>query len=319
MTTELIVMMTGLVVAIGFALSGIKIIRPTHRAAVETFGKYTGFRSSGITWVMPIVQKLFAINITEQLVSVARQVVITKDNLNCNIDAQIYFKVGADEERLKKALYSVNNFELQIVQLAQTTLRNVVGTKEFVTVNSERGKLNSEIFDGISRQTHQWGIDVVRVELKEILPPEDVQETMNTIIKASNTKQANIDFATAAETQADGEKRAAIKTAEGMKQSKILNAEGEKEYQIKVAQGNAEAIKTVAEADAKRIELVNTAAQKYFKEQAVELKRLEVTQASLQANTKFVVTKEGIDPTLVINETEKQIIPTKGYKESAKS
>src|SRR3990167_3271725 len=280
MTIETIVMIVGLVIVVGFLLTGIKIIRPTHRAAVETFGKYTGFRSSGITFVIPIIQKLFSVNITEQLVEVEKQEVITKDNLNCNVDAQVYFKVGIEEERLKKALYAVNNYEQQIVQLARTTLRNVIGTKEFTTVNSERNTLNVDIFQGIEKQTHGWGIDVVRVELKEIVPPVDVQETMNTIIKASNTKQSAIDFATAAETKADGEKRAAIKTSEGVKQSQILRAEGE-----------AKAVITVAEARAKEIQLVNEAAQKYFKNNAVELKKLEVTQASLQTNSKIIVTK----------------------------
>ena len=94
----------GLIV-IGFLLSGIRIIRPTHRAAIETLGKYTRFQKSGITFIVPFFQKLYSVNITDQLVDVMRQEVITKDNLNCTVDAQVYFKVGASEPELKSALY----------------------------------------------------------------------------------------------------------------------------------------------------------------------------------------------------------------------
>lgn len=304
LTGETIAMIAAVIIAVGFVLSGIKIIRPTHRAAVETLGKYTGYKKSGITFVIPVIQKLYSVNITEQLVDVEKQEVITNDNLNCNVDAQVYYKVHEEEDGLKKALYAVNNYSVQIVQLARTTLRNVIGTKDFVTVNSKRKELNSEIFNSIQSETEKWGIDIVKVELKEVVPPQDVQETMNKIIKASNEKTSAVDFATAVETQADGEKRASIKRAEGIRQSEILQAEGQ-----------ATAIKTVAEAKAKEIELVNKAAQEYFKDNAVILKNLEVTQASLQNNTKFVVTKEGIEPTLVINESGFPVIPTKAKKQ----
>lgn len=297
--TSMMPVIFGIVVTIILVLRGIRIIRPTERAAVETLGKYSGFKNSGLTFIIPVIQKLYTVNITEQLVEVEQQEVITKDNLNANIDAQVYYKVQPDEESLKKALYAVNDYKQQIVQLARTTLRNVIGMTEFVTVNSERQLLNKEIFNSIESQTQQWGIGIVRVELKEVVPPKDVQETMNTIIKASNTKQAAIDFATAKETEADGTKRASIKSSEGVKQSRILEAEGQ-----------AMAIKTVAEAKAKEIELVNKAAQEYFKDNAVALKQLEVTQASLQNNSKIILTEDGISPTLVINDTNSTIIPT---------
>lgn len=127
----------GIIIA-GFFLSGIRIIRPTHRAAIETLGKYTRFQDSGITFILPVIQKLYSVNITEQLVDVMRQEVITKDNLNCTVDAQVYFKVGDSEPELKNALYQVNNFTVQIVQLARTTLRNVIGDNVFKDVNSQR-------------------------------------------------------------------------------------------------------------------------------------------------------------------------------------
>jgi len=283
-----------------FFLKGIRIIRPTHRAAVETLGKYTRFQKSGITYIVPIFQKMYSVNITEQLVDVTRQEVITKDNLNCTVDAQVYFKVGDSEEELKSALYKVNDYERQIVQLARTTLRNVIGDNDFKTVNSQRGKLNDEVFQAMEKETKHWGINIVRVELKEIEPPKDVQDTMNMVIKAENDKQAAIDFANATETKADGDRRARIQTAQGIKQALILEAEGE-----------AKAIVTVAQAKAKQIELVNLAADKYFKGNAQLLEKLQVTRDSLDKNSKIILTKEGIQPTLVINESEDKVIPIK--------
>ena len=291
------------IIIIGIILSGIRIIRPTHRAAIETLGKYTRFQRSGITFILPFIQKLYSVNITEQLVDVMRQEVITKDNLNCTVDAQVYFKVGDTEGELKNALYQVNNYTVQVVQLARTTLRNVIGDNVFKDVNSQRGKLNQQVFDTMEGETKDWGINIVRVELKEIEPPDDVQETMNMVIKAENDKQSAIDFANARETKADGERRASIKEAEGIKQALILEAEGK-----------SQAIERVAEARAKEIQLVNESAERYFVGNAKDLKKLEVTQASLEENSKIVLTEKGISPTLVLNETGETIIPTKTKK-----
>jgi regulator of protease activity HflC (stomatin/prohibitin superfamily) len=141
------------IIIIGVVASGIRIIRPTNRAAIETLGKYTRFQKSGITFILPFIQKLYSINITEQLVDVMRQEVITKDNLNCTVDAQVYFKVGDSEQELKNALYQVNNYTVQIVQLARTTLRNVIGDNMFKDVNSQRGKLNREVFETMEIET----------------------------------------------------------------------------------------------------------------------------------------------------------------------
>jgi len=291
------------VIIIGIILSGIRIIRPTNRAAIETLGKYTRFQRSGITFVLPFFQKMYSVNITEQLVDVMRQEVITKDNLNCTVDAQVYFKVGDTETELKNALYQVNNYNVQVVQLARTTLRNVIGDNVFKDVNSQRGKLNQQVFATMEGETKDWGINIVRVELKEIEPPDDVQETMNMVIKAENDKQSAIDFANARETKADGERRASIKEAEGIRQALILEAEGK-----------AQAIEKVAQARATEIQLVNESAERYFVGNAKDLKKLEVTQESLKDNSKIVLTDKGITPTLVLNETGETIIPTKENK-----
>ncbi len=246
---------------------GVRIIRPTHRGLIERLGKYHRFANPGFHWIVPIIERMYPVNITEQMVNADPQEIITNDNLNACVDAQVYFKVKEDEESVKGSIYNVNNYRWQIVNLARTTLRNIIGTLTLKSANSERGKINAELHRTLLFETQTWGIEIVRTELKEIDPPRDVQETMNKVVKAENEKIAAIDFASARETVADGEKRAKIKEAEGYKQSQILHAEGE-----------AEAIR-----------LVNEAADKYFIGNAQLLKKLDTLQASLENNAKIVI------------------------------
>ena len=246
---------------------GIRIVRPTHRGLVERLGKYSRFAKLGFNWVIPVIEHLYQVNTTEQMVDAEPQEIITNDNLNARVDAQVYFKVKADEESVKSSQYHVNNYQWQIVNLARTTLRNIIGTLTLKSANSERGKINAELHKTLCEETQSWGLEIVRTELKEIDPPKDVQETMNKVVKAENEKIAAIDFATATETTADGQKRAEIKKAEGIKQARILEAQGE-----------AEAIKSV-----------NEAAEKYFVGNAQVLRKLEAVEKSLQNNAKIVV------------------------------
>lgn len=254
-------------ILLAFLLLGIRIVRPTHRGLVERLGRYRKFASPGFNWIVPVVDSMYKVDVTEQMVDATPQEIITNDNLNAVVDAQIYFKIKGDEESVKSSQYNVQNVTSQIVNLARTTLRNIIGTLTLKSANSERGRINDELLKVLVKETTKWGIDVVRAELKEIDPPKDVQETMNKIVKAENEKLAAVDFATAAETAADGKKRAAIKEAEGVRQARILQAEGE-----------AEAIR-----------LVNEAADKYFVGNAQLLKKLETVQNALQENSKIVL------------------------------
>ena len=255
------------VIAVLFFLTGIRIIRPTHRGLVERLGKYHHFANPGFNFIIPILDRMITINITEQMINAEQQEIITNDNLNARVDAQVYFKIKDDEASVKNSQYKVNNYEYQIVNLARTTLRNIIGTMTLKSANSERGKINEDLHKTLEVETSTWGLEIVRTELKEIDPPKDVQETMNKVVKAENEKIAAIDYATATETVADGERRAQIKKAEGLKQSKILAAEGE-----------AEAIR-----------MINEAAEKYFIGNAQILRKLEALEHSLENNTKIVV------------------------------
>ena len=246
---------------------GIRIVRPTHRGLVERLGKYNRYSEPGLHLIIPLAERMYQVDVREILVEAQPQTIITNDNLNAKVDAQVYLKVKADEENVKASQYNVADYQNQIVNLARTTLRNIIGTMTLKSANSERGKINEELRGTLKTETASWGIEILRTELKEIDPPNDVQETMNKVVKAENEKIAAIDFATAVETQADGQRRAEIKKAEGIKQAKILEAEGE----------------------AQAIQLVNEAAEKYFVGNAQTLRKLEAVERALYQNAKVVV------------------------------
>jgi len=260
-----------IIVVIVILAMGIRVIRPTHRGLVERLGKYNRYCDPGLHLIIPGLERLFQVDVREVLVEAQPQTIITNDNLNAKVDAQVYLKVKADEENVKASQYNVTNYENQIVNLARTTLRNIIGTLTLKSANSERGRINEELRGTLKNETASWGIEILRTELKEIDPPADVQETMNKVVKAENEKIAAVDFATATETQADGQRRAEIKKAEGIKQAKILAAEGE----------------------AQAIQLVNEAAEKYFVGNAQVLRKLETVEKAFWQNAKIVVPADG--------------------------
>lgn len=256
----------------------IQIVNQTEYGLIERFGKFNRGAEPGLNIIIPFIEGIVKLNTTEQMVDAEPQEVITKDNLNARVDAQVYYRIIPQLENVKRARYNVNDYEYQIVSLARTTLRNIIGKLSFKEVNSMRGKLNTELGKELDSQTKGWGIQVVRTELMEIKPPVEVQDTMNKVIQAENTKTAALDFATATETEADGKKRAAIKEAEGKAQASILEATGKAKATVTIATGEAEAIKKV-----------NDATRRYFKGQAVQYKKLETAQIALKDNTKVIV------------------------------
>jgi regulator of protease activity HflC (stomatin/prohibitin superfamily) len=207
------------------------------------------------------------VNVTEKMMDIQEFEAITKERLNTTIDLVVFYKVREGEADVKKSLYKVDNFESQIVRMAQTTARNVIGEMNFEAVNSRRDILNNKLKDTLQLKASAWGVDIVTVETKQITPPEKVQNSMNEVLMAENEKQAAVNRATARETEADGVKRAKIKEAEGDKQSQILKAEGA----------------------AKAFDLVI----KSFTGGAKELKQLEVVQNSLQNNAKIILGEDG--------------------------
>jgi regulator of protease activity HflC (stomatin/prohibitin superfamily) len=257
----------GIVFFLIILVCSIRIVRPNERGLVERLGKYHRYALPGPQIVIPLVERLTMVDITECLVDSDKREVITKDKLNATVAAQVYFKVEDNETSVKASEYNVYDYEYQIVELAKTTLRNIIGTMTLAEANSGRTTINTALAEHLTKETAAWGIAIVRTELKEIDPPQDVQATMNKVVMAENEKVAAVDFAIATQTKADGVRMAAIKEAEGNKQATILQAEGK----------------------AKAIELVNTAAQTYFTGQAAQLKLIEATQDALRHNSKIVL------------------------------
>ncbi len=255
---------------------GIRIIRPTHVGLIETLGKYTGTAKPGFHWIIPVIQRMYLVNMTEQMVDTEPQTVITKDNLNAIVDAVVYYKVTDP----KSSMYNVNDHRSQLVALARTTLRAVIGTMTFTDANENRSLINSQIETVLDQETKNYGVDVLRVEIQKIEAPHEVQNAMNEVVIAERIRIASTEKANAAEIEAEGLKRAAIQKAEGMKQAEVLEAEGK----------------------AAAIQLVNEAADKYFVGNAVELKRLEVSLDAVKDNSKIIIAKDGINPQLLIGD-----------------
>ena len=263
-------------VIVFYFICGFRIVRPTERGVIETLGRYSRFVNPGFVVTFFGFQRLIKVDITESMSEMESQEIITEDNLNADVDLVVYYRIRFDEESIKRALYNVNDVIGQLIILARTTARNVIGTMRFADVNSKRKELNSSLAEILKVETDKWGVYIVRVEMKEIVPPKDVQETMNQVIKAENAKRSAIDFATAVETEADGKKRATIKEAEAQKQSEILKAEGQ----------------------AQAFELIN----KSFTGNAQLLRQYEVLENSLENNAKIILTKDGITPQLILGE-----------------
>ncbi len=255
------ILIGGLVVL--FFLAGIRIIRPFEKGLHERFGKFIGEREQGFRWIIPLVDRMVKVDITENMVDVQPQKIITKDKLNADVDAMVYFKVIEPP----KAIYKAENYRRQIVALAKTTLRNIIGTLSLSEANEGRGKINQLLEKELDRHTNAWGISIVRTEIQRIEPPENVQEAMNEVVRAENNKISAVNFANAVETEADGKRRAVIKEAEGQ----------------------AFQVERLAKAQAEKIKLVNESIQKYFKNEAQTYKKLETAENALQHGTKYVI------------------------------
>ena len=160
MDTQILLLIAGGILLIFFL--GVKIVRPTHRGLIERLGKYIKFAKPGFHWIIPFIDKMYVVNTTEQMVDAQPQEIITNDNLNASVDAQVYFRVLEGEDSVKSSQYNVNNYKLQIVNLARTTLRNIIGTLTLRSANSERGKINAELHSTLKNETASWGIIIVR-------------------------------------------------------------------------------------------------------------------------------------------------------------
>ena len=227
-------------------LKTIKIVPQKQALIVERLGKFHRTADAGLNTIVPFIDAVRAqIDLREQITKIEPQSVITRDNVTMEVDAVIY-SVIVDPVR---ATYEVQNLKWGIEQLTLSALRNVIGQLDLDHTLSSRDTTNMQLRSALDSATQQWGVKVMRIELKNITPPEEIRLTMEKQMTAERTRRAVV-------TTAEGEKASAILSAEGQKQSQIVKAEGSKESAILAAEGQAQARLRVAQAEAQAIELV---------------------------------------------------------------
>lgn len=266
---------------IGLAVIIPMFVRKINQGEVglrEFLGKYTDTVGPGIFFLIPWIQSVRKVDIREQVITVPEQQIITKDNVGIVVDWVIYVQITDPYQ----ATYDINNVFMAVVNLAQTNLRSVLGTMTLDETLSNREVINGRLLESLDRETGKWGIKVLRVEIKRLDPPDDIQNAMSKQMKAEREKRAQI-------LEAEGYKSALVTKSEWDKQAAILQAEGRKQSEILSAEGQAQAEIAIAEAKAKVIELESNAAVEYFKWAAVTKEQLKVIENALGQNTKYIL------------------------------
>jgi len=271
MSAGIIVLIIVLVLAAILLAKSATVIRQAEKGIVERFGRFKETLDPGLKFLVPFMDSLVSrIDMRETVLDIAPQPVITKDNVTVTVDAVVYYFVTD----AKAVRYEVANFYNAVSKLAQTNIRNVVGEMSLDETLTSRERINAALTTTLDEATDKWGVKVTRVEVKEIEPPRDISDAMSKQMKAER------------------EKRATILEAEAYREKQILEAEGDRQNAILVAEGARQAAILRAEGEAQAIENVSKAADKFFIGNAQLLKQLEVTQASLEDNTKLIVSDQ---------------------------
>lgn len=242
----------------------IKIVQQYELLAVFQLGKYTGLRPAGLKLLFWPWQTSQTIDLREAVVDIARQTAITRDNAPIDIDFLIYMRVMADSA--ERSVLEVVDYQVAVEGIATTTLRSVIGEMNLDDVLSQRERINEELRQKLDLVTERWGIKVTQVEIREVEPPRDIQESMNRQMSAERVRRAAIIEAEgtrqAAVTVAEGEKQATILTAEGGRQAEILTAEGDQQAAVLRAEGFSSALDKIHSV-AKNVD-ANTLSLQYF-------------------------------------------------------
>ena len=255
----------------------IKIVPQAHAYVIERLGTYHATWQTGLHLKVPFVDRISKkVSLKEQVVDFPPQPVITRDNVTMQIDTVVYFEITDP----KLYTYGVERPLSAIENLTATTLRNIIGDLELDNTLTSRDTINDKIRIILDEATDAWGIRVIRVELKNILPPREIQDAMEKQMKAERERRARI-------LDAEGEKRSQILVAEGLKERAILKADAVKEQKIREAQGEAEAILTVQKANADALRMLNEAAPT---DKIIQLKSLEAfAKAADGKATKIII------------------------------
>ena len=273
-----------LVIAAIFISMSVKIVPQQHAWIKERFGKYAGTLSPGLRIIIPFIEKVaYKHSLKEIPLDVPSQVCITRDNTQLQVDGILYFQV-TDPMR---ASYGSSNYIMAVTQLAQTSLRSVIGKLELDKTFEERDMINAQVVNAIDEAALNWGVKVLRYEIKDLTPPAEILRAMQAQITAEREKRALI-------AASEGRRQEQINIATGEREAFIARSEGEKQAAINKALGEAAAITTVAEATAQALERVAKAIQQPGGEQAVQLKVAEsavdaYSKVAQDANTTLIV------------------------------
>ncbi len=274
-----------------FIISNIKIVPQAHAFVIERLGAYNGTWHTGLHFKFPFIDRIAKrVNLMEQVSDFPPQPVITKDNVKMQIDTVVFYQITD----CKLFAYGVANPLSAIENLTATTLRNIIGELELDETLTSRDVINTKMRAILDEATDPWGIKINRVELKNIMPPKEIQEAMEKQMKAERERREAILIAEgekhSAILVAEGQKESKILQAEAEKQSAILRAEAEKEARIRLAEGEAEAILKVQEAQANGIRMINEAAPS---DAVIAMKSLEALgKMSEGQSTKIIIPSE---------------------------
>jgi regulator of protease activity HflC (stomatin/prohibitin superfamily) len=283
-----------LVLVVVLLKNSIKFVPQNQAYVVERFGKYQSTKEAGLNFILPFIDRISADrSLKEQAVDVPEQSAITKDNISLSVDGVLYFRVLDPY----KATYGVDNYVFAVTQLAQTTMRSELGKMELDKTFEERDVLNTNIVTSINEAAGPWGIQVLRYEIKDIVPPQSVMEAMEAQMKAQRVKRAQI-------LESEGDRQAAINRAEGKKASVVLAAEADKEEQVLRAEGEAKAIVAVASAQAEALRQVGEAAVTEEGQKAIQLdlatKAIEAKHAIAKESSVVLLPDGATDASAVV-------------------
>ncbi len=254
-----------LIIAVIFVFKSVKVVPQQHAWVIERLGKYNGTLTPGLSFLMPFIDRVAYKHLLKEVpLDIPSQVCITRDNTQLQVDGILYFQV-TDAMR---ASYGSSNYVVAISQLAQTSLRSVIGKLELDKTFEERDIINAQVVQAIDEAALNWGVKVLRYEIKDLTPPKEILHAMQQQITAEREKRALI-------AASEGRRQEQINIATGEREAFIARSEGEKQAAINNAQGQAAAILAVAEANAQAIERVAAAIRQPGGEQAVQLKIAE--------------------------------------------
>ncbi|MCZ2103099.1 MAG: paraslipin [Comamonadaceae bacterium] len=290
------------VIAVIFIVRAVKIVPQQHAWVIERLGRYSGTLAPGPKFIIPFIDRVaYKHSLKEIPLDVPSQVCITRDNTQLQVDGVLYFQV-TDPMR---ASYGSSNYVVAVTQLAQTTLRSVIGKMELDKTFEERDMINAQVVAAIDDAALNWGVKVLRYEIKDLTPPAEILRAMQAQITAEREKRAVI-------ATSEGKRQEEINLADGQKQAAIAKSEGEKQAQINNAEGEAAAITAVAVATAEAIERVANAIRQPAGDQAVQLKVAEkavdaYSRVASDAATTLIVPSNMTDVSALITSAMKMI------------